>query len=359
MIKHISIIARCLVLTALLMGTRSLSAKTESIRLPFSFCGRTAWEAEKTDFVLHEGEKALTVYQLKGFTSNNKEIRSGSVYYLPDDQQGMGDLIFKDVQIRHTMYPALVDVNSQLSMAIHFRGKTVIENEGSIIRSNGSVMLMGVDNEEELDDTRLLEMRTTGKEGRPVITLLGDLTIHNLKLDVCNVYGSYGFINTAEREAALSLFHTEGKVVALKAGVAGFSSKIIGRLYDIEGIGSDKPVPTELELAGVTVYSLAEVNKGPEFEGGDFMAFAQWANEHIEYPAIAQEQGIQGRVTVQFTVDTDGHLRDIKILRGVDGGSLDKAAFNVIESSPAWKPAVKDGEPVACRITLPINFRLK
>ena len=86
--------------------------------------------------------------------------------------------------------------------------------------------------------------------------------------------------------------------------------------------------------------------------------FAKWVYAHIQYPQIARESGIQGRVTVSFTIDKDGTLKDAKVLRGVEP-SLDKEALRVVSSSPKWKPARHKGEPVAVTYVFPVIFKLQ
>ena len=98
-----------------------------------------------------------------------------------------------------------------------------------------------------------------------------------------------------------------------------------------------------------------ESDQKPVFSNGDFN---QWVNAHLEYPKIAKENGVQGRVTVQFTIDIDGTLKDLKILRGVDD-SLDKEALRVISQSPRWIPAQKDGKPIPVIYTFPVIFQLR
>ncbi len=95
----------------------------------------------------------------------------------------------------------------------------------------------------------------------------------------------------------------------------------------------------------------------PEFPGGE-AAMMKWLGEHINYPAIAQENNIQGRVMVGFVVERDGSVSDVKILRGVDP-SLDKEATRVVKSMPKWKPGMQTGKPVRCRFTIPVSFRLR
>lgn len=95
----------------------------------------------------------------------------------------------------------------------------------------------------------------------------------------------------------------------------------------------------------------------PEFPGGD-LALRKYIAQAIKYPVIAQENGIQGKVYVNFVVNTDGSVTDAKIARGVDP-SLDKEALRVINSLPKWKPGKQRGKPVRVSFTVPINFVLQ
>ena len=79
------------------------------------------------------------------------------------------------------------------------------------------------------------------------------------------------------------------------------------------------------------------VEEKPSFNGGDANEFSKWVNSRLVYPEIAKENGVQGRVTLQFTVNADGSVSNVKVLRGVDS-SLDKEAVRVVSSSPKWKP---------------------
>ncbi|MDO4770720.1 energy transducer TonB [Porphyromonas sp.] len=95
----------------------------------------------------------------------------------------------------------------------------------------------------------------------------------------------------------------------------------------------------------------------PEFPGGE-VEMMKFLQKNVVYPTIAQENGIQGRVSVGFVVEKDGSVSDVKVLRGVDP-SLDKEAVRVVKSMPKWKPGMQTGKPVRCRFTIPVNFRLR
>lgn len=95
----------------------------------------------------------------------------------------------------------------------------------------------------------------------------------------------------------------------------------------------------------------------PSFPGGD-AALLLFIKNSVRYPVIAQENGIQGRVTVSFTVNRDGSVVDAEVLRGVDP-SLDKEALRVVGTMPKWSPGLQRGKPVRVKYNVPINFRLQ
>jgi protein TonB len=95
----------------------------------------------------------------------------------------------------------------------------------------------------------------------------------------------------------------------------------------------------------------------PDFPGGQ-LALRKFIAQAIKYPVIAQENGIQGKVFVNFVVAKDGTVTNAKIARGVDP-SLDKEALRVVNSLPKWKPGKQGGKPVRVSYTVPINFVLQ
>ena len=100
------------------------------------------------------------------------------------------------------------------------------------------------------------------------------------------------------------------------------------------------------------------VEDKPSFMGGDANAFSKWVNERLEYPEIAKENGVQGRVVLQFTVGADGKLSNVKVLRGVDA-SLDKEAVRVVSMSPKWTPGKQRDRAVKVTYTFPVIFQLR
>lgn len=99
------------------------------------------------------------------------------------------------------------------------------------------------------------------------------------------------------------------------------------------------------------------VEQQPLFPGGP-AALMKYLTEHTKYPVVAQENGVQGRVTVQFVVEKDGSISDVHVLRGVDP-SLDKEAVRVVKSMPRWTPGKQNGITVRVNYRVPVLFRLK
>lgn len=102
----------------------------------------------------------------------------------------------------------------------------------------------------------------------------------------------------------------------------------------------------------------ALVEKKPSFMGGDANTFSAWVNQHLEYPEVARENGVSGRVMLQFTVNPNGTVTDVKVLRGVDP-ALDKEAVRVISSSPKWEPGRQRDRAVKVTYTFPVVFQLR
>lgn len=102
----------------------------------------------------------------------------------------------------------------------------------------------------------------------------------------------------------------------------------------------------------------AFVEEKPKFQGGDANSFSKWVNSKLVYPEIAKENGVQGRVTLQFTVGTDGSVSNVTVLRGVDP-SLDKEAVRIVSSSPKWTPGRQRERPVKVTYTFPVIFQLR
>ena len=117
-------------------------------------------------------------------------------------------------------------------------------------------------------------------------------------------------------------------------------------------------VEVEEEVVEEEAIPFQLVEEKPSFQGGDANMFSKWVNQRLVYPEIAKENGVQGRVTLQFTVEKDGSVTKVKVLRGVDP-SLDKEAVRVVSMSPKWKPGKQRDRAVPVTYTFPVIFQLR
>ena len=117
-------------------------------------------------------------------------------------------------------------------------------------------------------------------------------------------------------------------------------------------------VEVEEEVVEEEAIPFQLVEEKPSFQGGDANQFSKWVNQRLVYPEIAKENGVQGRVTLQFTVEKDGSVTKVKVLRGVDP-SLDKEAVRVVSHSPKWKPGKQRDRAIPVTYTFPVIFQLR
>ena len=123
------------------------------------------------------------------------------------------------------------------------------------------------------------------------------------------------------------------------------SSEETGQAVEIAYV---PPTVEEEEVEEQEIFEVVE--QMPEFPNGGMAGLMQYLSKNIKYPTIAQENGTQGRVTVQFVVNADGSIVDAKVIRGVDP---------VINSMPKWKPGMQRGKAVRVKYTVPVMFRLQ
>lgn len=103
--------------------------------------------------------------------------------------------------------------------------------------------------------------------------------------------------------------------------------------------------------------SIAMVEQKPEFPGGE-AAMYKWLGENIVYPSAASEEGVQGRVVVEFVVGKDGSITNVRVVRARHP-ALDKEALRVVKAMPKWIPGRNNGQPVKVTYTLPVTFKLQ
>ena len=117
-------------------------------------------------------------------------------------------------------------------------------------------------------------------------------------------------------------------------------------------------VEVEEEVVEEEAIPFQLIEDKPKFQGGEATNFSKWVNQRLVYPEIAKENGVQGRVMLQFTIEKDGSLTKVKVLRGVDP-SLDKEAVRVVSQSPKWTPGKQRDRAVPVTYTFPVVFQLR
>ena len=117
------------------------------------------------------------------------------------------------------------------------------------------------------------------------------------------------------------------------------------------------PVVVEEEEEVVEEQIFTVVENDPEFPGG-MDALYKYLAQNIKYPQLARDNGITGKVYVQFVVEKDGSIANPKVLRDI-GGGCGQEAIRVVKSMPKWTPGKQRGKAVRVQFNLPVNFSLK
>lgn len=99
------------------------------------------------------------------------------------------------------------------------------------------------------------------------------------------------------------------------------------------------------------------VEQEAEFPGG-LDALSKYLSANLTYPQEARDANVEGKVIVQFVIEKNGKVSNIKVLRDI-GSGCGEEAVRVIKGMPRWKPGQQRGKPVRCQFTLPVNFQLQ
>ena len=126
-------------------------------------------------------------------------------------------------------------------------------------------------------------------------------------------------------------------------------------VVEVVDLSADSGPSEEEETEGNQIFTVVE--QQPEFPGGE-AALMAYIKKNLKYPAFAAENGIQGRVTLSFTVEKDGSIANIEVMRS-PAEELSKEAIRVVQSMPKWKPGKQRGKAVRVKYVLPVTFRLQ
>jgi len=134
----------------------------------------------------------------------------------------------------------------------------------------------------------------------------------------------------------------------------GTEDRNVTKTLKDEVVVETKPVQTEKHEPEKIFTSVEQM---PQFPGGE-AALMKFLSSHINYPPMAAENNVQGRVVVQFVVEKDGKVGEVKVARSVDK-DLDREAVRVVKSLPKFTPGRQNGQPVRVWYTLPVTFKLQ
>jgi len=150
---------------------------------------------------------------------------------------------------------------------------------------------------------------------------------------------------------------TQDQIMETKTAIGSFDVKgnddVNGEVLKAkEVIAQPEPPKHEEETKVFDV-----VEQMPSFPGGQ-SALMEYLHDHVKYPVVAQENGVQGRVVVSFIVERDGSITDVRVVRSVDP-SLDREAARVVSSMPRWTPGKQNGSAVRVKYNVPVMFKLQ
>ena len=266
--------------------------------------------------------------------------------------------------VDHINYPSLaVDSGIQGKVIVQF----VVERDGSITQAN---VIRGVDpslDNEALRVVKCMPKWTPGRmQGEPVrvkftlpITFkLGEDLLKTTKAQTENRVDNGVKNSIVGKDQDRTDVATRGDI-AIKTN-ASEKMDVNQKIFDVV---EQQPQFPEVTFT-VTKYRTIRTEQGIQSEpytetitAGGTKGLNLYLREHIHYPSIAQENGIEGKVIVQFVIERDGSITQVNVTRGVDP-SLDREAVRVVKSMPKWSPGRQKGEPVRVKFTLPVNFRL-
>lgn len=135
----------------------------------------------------------------------------------------------------------------------------------------------------------------------------------------------------------------------------GTKSRLAEAVRSDIAVAAPPPPPAPKPEVSNKVFDVVE--EMPHFPGGP-AALQAFLSSNTKYPVVAQENGVQGRVTVSFVVERDGSITDVRVVRSVDP-SLDREASRVVRSMPRWSPGKQNGSTVRVKYTVPVVFRLQ
>ncbi|WP_308553621.1 TonB family protein [uncultured Mediterranea sp.] len=194
--------------------------------------------------------------------------------------------------------------------------------------------------------------KVVDEAGNPIgkVRIIIDQKFQSVTTSTVNAQGEFHIVTSPQ--ASILFEHAKGDgSMLMRWCTPEFLAQMDSKNMVIELI----PANITHSAADDEIYEVVE--NMPRFPNGGMQALMQYLNENIRYPEAAIKAGVQGRVTVQFIVDKDGSIDEVKTMRGVNP-DLDAEAIRVIKMMPRWEPGTHKGKPVRVKYTVPVMFRL-
>lgn len=218
------------------------------------------------------------------------------------------------------------------------------DDEGADANTEQELAVLDTPEDEEIEDEEIIEIEQPEEEEIIQEQAANEQAVTNIL-----VVDDKDFDETKQAKEQDKVMDNEAQfgTVDFSDGVNDLNKQVIKE----QVVQEVKPVVEE------KVYTVNLIEQEPTFPGGE-SAMRTWLSNHIEYPAAAAEEGIQGKVTVNFTVGKDGSITNVKAVRGPHP-ALNREAERVVKAMPKWIPGKNNGQPVKVSYNLPIQFRLQ
>ena len=204
-----------------------------------------------------------------------------------------------------------------------------------------------------VENTQAIELSALEQKKKEVIKVEPEKVIEKVKSSIKFTAPVIKKDNEVKDEDEIDLQKVENTNTSIGAFNVEGNDEVGGEVLKAkEEIAQPEPPKHEEENKVFDV-----VEQMPSFPGG-MGALMSWLSQNIKYPVIAAENGVQGRVIVQFVVEKDGSVTDVHVAKSVDP-SLDKEAARVVKAMPKWNPGKQNGSAVRVKYTVPVTFKLQ
>jgi protein TonB len=144
-------------------------------------------------------------------------------------------------------------------------------------------------------------------------------------------------------------------LIALIIGMG--SCSIMQKTVQQTDTAISKPLDKQNEqVEDNSLFDVQSIDTPPEFRGGN-EARLKYLSKNMNYPKEARNSDIQGAIYLNFIIERDGSITNVKVIRGI-GGGCDEEAARVVRNMPKWEPGLKNGKPVRVSFMMPIKFVL-